>query len=186
MKLFFVDLETTGLTPSRHSIIDIAIITTNEMGMGIKEYNSKARPTEYAIEIAEKKALEVNKYNANDWAMAPEIWQVDQAICETFGDSNNPEYIPIGWNINFDVNFMMQHFAGGTRFFTNGESSSFRFHHHSLDLMSMGWPKGLFNFAKKPHLSDLCQLLSIPVQNEHTALGDVKMYLACYLKLLRR
>ena len=61
-KIVFIDVETTGLDSATHEIIEIAIIA------GDKIYHRRVQPL--YIERASSKALEINGYDAKEWAYA--------------------------------------------------------------------------------------------------------------------
>ena len=76
LKLVFVDLETTGLDPMNHEVIEIGIViaeqTKGEDGKQtlnlLAEHNIQLKPVH--IENADPKGLEVNKFYKRDWSAA--------------------------------------------------------------------------------------------------------------------
>jgi DNA polymerase III epsilon subunit-like protein len=68
-KIAFIDLETTGLNPYTHEIIEIGclIAKQNENGEWIPtdEFEFKVKPEH--IETAQQDALRINGYNETDW-----------------------------------------------------------------------------------------------------------------------
>ena len=65
--LLFVDVETTGLRPGYHEVIQVGAIRTTPDGKSVKEkYVAKIAPA--FISRAEPKALEVNGYTPELWA----------------------------------------------------------------------------------------------------------------------
>ena len=65
--LCFIDIETTGLNPVLHEIIEIAVIKENVDG-SVVEYIAKIRPI--AIERADETALKINRFRERDWSNA--------------------------------------------------------------------------------------------------------------------
>ena len=68
---YYIDAETTGLDASVHEIIDLAIIAEEaKTGKVIGEYCRKITPMN--IHTAQLRALEINKYNHDEWIDALE------------------------------------------------------------------------------------------------------------------
>src|SRR3989338_6197857 len=75
-RLAFVDLETTGLDPFRHEIIEIGIVLAEQRAdlfgklflERIAEHEIRLKPEH--IETADPKALEVCKYHERNWENA--------------------------------------------------------------------------------------------------------------------
>ena len=180
MNLLWMDVETTGLSSDKHSIIDICFVETNRKGVEQKRYTSKIKPSADWKKYAESRAMEVNHYTDEEWAEAPEIWTVEEALIKVFGtDADKGELlIPAGWNIPFDLGFIREKF----NFWDDKSRKRIKFYHHPLDLMGLGW-----NYIKdKPraHLNDLCDRLGAELKDAHTAEGDVNAYIECYKRLL--
>lgn len=103
--LAFVDLETTGVNPSIHDIIDAAVIRDG------LPWSSKIRITEFderrafTAEDQAKgrkipKAFEVNGYNRGEWASAPH----SSDICEEFARQLHGAVF-VAHNAPFDISF---------------------------------------------------------------------------------
>ena len=90
-----VDIETTGLDPYKHEIIEIAILTETET------YHVKVCPQN--LQYADSKALEINGYNEKDWYGA--VKPIDAAIVTSRLLDNK---IIIGHNPSFDMSFLRE------------------------------------------------------------------------------
>jgi len=95
MKYAIIDIETTGLDPYKHEIIEIAIITEDE------SYHAKVIPTN--IEYASPKALEINGYNEKDWFGAVPARDVAVRASRLLDGK-----IIIGHNPSFDMGFLRE------------------------------------------------------------------------------
>ena len=93
--LAFVDIETTGLEPHKHEIIEVAIITKE------RTYHVKVSPQ--FIEFADQRALEINGYTPEEW-----IDSVPSKVvaCELSDILNNK--IIVGHNPKFDMSFIRE------------------------------------------------------------------------------
>lgn len=98
--LAFVDVETTGLNPQLHEIIEISIIKVCPIH-GTTNYTSKIKPV--YIEHAENKALEINGYNAKDWRQAPDAEMVMSKVSDMLAGC-----ILVGHNVRFDEEFIFE------------------------------------------------------------------------------
>ena len=96
----FIDIETSGLDPDFHEILEIACIKIEPNGKK-QTYYTKIHPMN--IEIANTKALEINGYNPKDWRDASYPPEVAEKL-ETFLSGA----MLIGHNIKFDVAFISE------------------------------------------------------------------------------
>ena len=94
----FVDVETTGLDPFVHEIIEVCIITEWESG-SIEEWHTRIRPER--IGDANPKALEINGYCDAGWSSAPLMAYVVHDI-----HSRIRKGLLIGHNVAFDRAFL--------------------------------------------------------------------------------
>jgi DNA polymerase-3 subunit epsilon len=101
----FVDVETTGLDPTRHAIIEIAVIRRDKDGSE-SIYHSRIKPTEEELEAASPTALAINGYRR-----APEQWDDAPGIVDVMGElarflQGSAYGTWVGHNVAFDVRFV--------------------------------------------------------------------------------
>ena len=75
----FLDVETTGLDPRAHEIVEIAIVALD----GQVLLDTKVKPQN--IEAASPRALEINGYNEADWADAPTFDEIKGKVMDALG-----------------------------------------------------------------------------------------------------
>lgn len=98
--LAFIDVETTGLNPQLHEIIEISIIKVCPI-KGRLNYTSKIKPVH--IEYASEEALRINGYNAKDWRDAPDAETVLSKVSDMLAGC-----ILVGHNVRFDEEFLSE------------------------------------------------------------------------------
>jgi DNA polymerase III epsilon subunit-like protein len=176
--LAFIDVETTGLDPYTHEVIEIGCIIVERGDNGpadlkiIEELDIKVKPDH--IETAEIGALRVNGYDASDWLFAYTQQQAFEMLAK-----KTQGCVFVAHNVAFDWNFI---------------DSSFRrlnidhgFTHHKLDTLSMAFQK--FNGTDEiKHLSlrALCEHYGIQNEKAHSALPDVRAMIEIYKKLMSK
>ena len=159
------DVETTGLDPSKHEILEIGLVVFGSSPPFeiVDTLDIKVKPEH--IETAEPRALEVNGYDPALWIdsvplpKALELYYNKARGC-TFASHN----------VTFDWGFI-------------GNDS--RFSHHKLDTVSIAWAKLPHDKVKGYGLKTLCNYLGIepePVVH-HAINGAMKAY-ELYVKLM--
>src|SRR3990172_9098237 len=131
--LVFVDVETTGLSPDIHEIIEVAAIVADGRTFSeVKSYSCKIKPEH--IERAEKEALKINGYS-------PEKWRDALPAKEAFLTVANisPNGVIAGWNVAFDSDFLEHAFARN--------KIIHKFDYHKIDVPSITYAK-LFKIGK--------------------------------------
>lgn len=151
--IIIVDLETTGLSPEKHEIIEIGAVnvTTGET------FECKVHPLH--ISTADSKALEINGYKHEDWADAFLLPNALKLLNQFIG-AGKPYFM--AYNASFDWSFLQSAYAH------TGISDPFHYHH--LDLMTLAW----FMLPKQTSLSlkNVCLTLEIDSENViHRALA---------------
>lgn len=113
MRRIWIDIETTGIDPEKHFILQLSyiieednkILLTNDLKM------QKLNFTEKDIDM---KALEVNNINLEEIRTYPPIEEQMKVfisdICKCFDRNSLYNYknkpIPCGYNVNFDISFL--------------------------------------------------------------------------------
>ncbi len=176
--LAFIDLETTGLDPIKHEIIEIGGIVARQIpqaGRGsaiepIAEFEYKIKPKD--LTSADPEALRINGYNDADWLFAPDLEQVLPAIADQTEGA-----IMIAHNVMFDWNFLNQ------AFLRTGIKN--KMHYHKIDLLAMAFAK-LYHQEEVQYfnLASLAKHFDITNPKAHTALADTQTAFAIYRKLL--
>lgn len=103
----YVDVETTGLDPDQHEILDVAIVVESvpypytRPGTIVSQWSQKTLPKH--IENAEPDALRVNGYTPEAWADAVPFEDVMPKLLELFEIKG----VWIGHNPSFDRRFIV-------------------------------------------------------------------------------
>lgn len=176
--LAFIDLETTGLDPERHEIIEIGCIIARQVerpGCGpsvekIEEIDLKVKPEH--VETADPQSFRINGYTPEAWLFAVDLKPALEQLAEKTKDA-----IMVGQNVSFDWVFLEKAFA------KTGVVQMM--HYHKIDTIALAFAK-LYDDgrAQKFSLRSLCELLGVVNEREHSALSDVRATYDVYRKLL--
>lgn len=93
--LAFIDVETTGLTPGFHEIIEICIVTPKY------SYHKKIKPIQ--IGRIDEKAISINGYKPSEW-----IHAIDAKIAASEIADLLKGHIIVGHNPRFDIEFITE------------------------------------------------------------------------------
>jgi len=170
-KIAFVDLETSGLSPNRHEILEIGVIVYDVEKNTLREFEAKIKPTN--IEAADPKALELNGYNEKEWKHAISLRDALAQLAEACEGASF-----LAYNVTFDWSFMEEAYRK-----TNMADP---FHYHRICVMSMAWfkiPKAKVNGYS---LKTVCAYLGIePEPKMHRALNGARKAMEVYMKLTK-
>ena len=159
--LAFVDVETTGLIPGHHEMIDIGIVMTDLDGLELGELFLRIQPEHPERTDAGAKA--VNAFDADRWreldALAPAA-AIDAILEFHNGIADGRNVLMVAFNSQFDTAFLDHLFRSQDR--------SWRelYHYFVLDLPSMAWSlgfhgltgtaiSGMLGVADEPHIAEL-------------------------------
>ena len=174
-----LDVETTGLDPEHHEMIDLGLIYTDLKGEELARFFVRIRP-DYPERIGDV-AMSINGYNKLRWE---ELGAVDEkeAVRQflDFHEKHKGErsWLVLAYNAYFDRNFLdallRQH------------GSSFRsiYSYFVLDLPSIAWGRGYVDLQ----LSDVAIRLGVEPETrdplKHTGLTGAEFNLSLYRALL--
>jgi DNA polymerase-3 subunit epsilon len=187
--LAFIDVETTGLDPNKHEVIDVAVVFDDSVferigapwAMHLRReepdiaiWHTRIRPER--IGDAEPKALEVNGYLEADWADAPTAVEVAHTI-ETLLTRAGADPVIVGHNVSFDRDFLNA--------LLRRSGSKAQVSYHALDTVTLCYehlvPCGLESLS----LDNVRKFLNIPTFGSHAALKDAVDARTVYRKLTR-
>lgn len=187
--LAFVDVETTGLDPNRHEVIEVAVVFDDEVFRrvgapwamrlhhdepDIAVWHTRIRPER--IGDADPKALAVNRYDPERWAGAPTAAEVaDDIVALLTREGADP--VIVGHNVSFDrelLNATLRRVG-----------SKARVSHHTVDTVTLCHehlvPCGLESLS----LDNVRRFLGIPTDGSHAALKDAVDARDVYYRLTR-
>src|SRR5690606_16292571 len=166
--LAFIDLETTGLDPDVHEIIEIGGIVVKQIpqnGRGAKleiidECEDKVKPEQTAV--ADPEALRINGYNEAEWLFAADLKNVMQNVADKTQSANL-----VAQNVTFDWSFLNKAFK------KTGVQN--KMHYHKIDVINLAFTR----FYHDPNiqyfnLKTLAEHFNIKNEKAHTALADIK------------
>lgn len=172
MILCVLDTETTGLSPDKHEIIQVAAIFCDEGLNELDRVSFKIRPQ--FIERASRKALEITGYHPRTWK--PKFYTHKRAFeylnryvqkHEKCGDS----VVIVGQNVKFDYKFLQAGYSSA--------GVLFPFSSTMLDLMDIAkiWSSAKNVRLKKLSLKYLAEFTNQINTNPHDAEADAEVTL---------
>lgn len=164
--LAFIDVETTGLDPAVHEMIEFAMFT--DLGSPIV---FKIKPRH--IETAHPKALEVNGYNEAEWTDAIPFDIAARQIADRLKDC-----VIVGHNVRFDVGFITA--------LLKSAGVDARIDYHLVDTVTLAYehlvPKGLTSLS----LKNVCAFIGLtPEPDVHRAEAGASQCRNVYFQLVR-
>lgn len=165
----FIDLETTGLDPDRHEILEVAVIRVDAKELHpLDEVECRVRPVRIAE--ADPTALDLGGYSPQAWANAPSLAEAMERIAPLLEGT-----ILAGHNVAFDRGFLESAWqAVGSR----PEGMDY----HLLDTATLAWPLWSAGAIVRLSLDEVCECLGITREPAHRAVTDAR----CCLEVARR
>lgn len=163
-RIAVIDVETTGLNPVKHEILEIGCLIAERQDDGdfkvLKEFECKVKPNR--IEDAEEGALRVNGYNEADWMFAHTIEEALKELNEVAKGA-----VMVAHNLCFDHAFIDNAYRA-----TGIESAM---HYQKIDTLTYAVAK----LDGDPDLSNwslraLCEYYGVLNEKAHTAMADVR------------
>ena len=164
----FIDIETSGLWPWKHEILELACI--RRAGDEVVRWSRKITPS--AIHKADSKALEIIGYS-------PEAWEDSISLTEAFEEMRPlmRGAVLCGHNIRFDLDFIDRNMKKAT-----GTGRGFN---HTLDTMTLAYEHLQEACGSSLSLARVCDVLGISNEGAHGALVDCERTMQVYDKLHR-
>ena len=166
-RLLFIDTETGGLNPSKHSLLSLAMVVWEEMEIidstELLINDGKLSVTNEALAI-NKIDIEMHKKSAISSTQA-----IEEIVAFIKKHFTQQEKITLaGHNVHFDVNFLKTFFSHNNINFSN------YFSHRIIDTSSVLYYLYLSGHLKQKAVSsdEAFELFNIQVKGRHTALGD--------------
>lgn len=178
-KLLFIDTETGGLNPNKHSLLSLAMVVWENFeiidSQEILINDGKFCVTEEALSI-NKIDIEEHKISAIPSSQA--IEKILLFISRHFPQQRNITLA--GHNVHFDVNFLRFFFSQNNEYFSN------IFSHRIIDTSSILYYLYIAGHLKQRAISsdEAFNLFNIEVEGRHTALGDARATAQLFTKLL--
>ena len=174
MKIALVDLETTGLNPLKHEIIELGcLIFDNETFEIYGKLNFKIKPEH--IHDADPKALQVNGYTEEEWKDGMSLFQA----LMFFADATEGCTF-MAHNVTFDWSFIV---ASAER---EGITRMLKLDKYKIDTMSIAWALVPHSKVKSFSLKTLCTFLGIPPEPAvHRAINGAECAYGVYKKLMQ-
>lgn len=172
--LVFIDLETSGLDPDKHEILEIAACRqANDFSKPECWVERKTFPIH--IDTAEEKALEINGYRDDIWR---EKAVPLKSALEDFVMLCDGEVTLIAHNPCFDWGFI--------RPALNKYNLRPTMDYHLIDSASMMWPFVMSGMLESVKLEKCCDFWNVSNHGAHGARRDVERTMEVYKALVYR
>ena len=173
-KVALIDLETTGLDPVLHEIIEIGAVVFDPATLEVIDTVS-VRVKPERLHDAEPKALAVNGYNARDWKSASDLaWGLSVLAGATHGATF------MSYNVTFDWSFIRESVK-------RSREVGLAFQKQKIDLLSIAWSRIPHSSMKNWSLRAVCAYLGIePEKDPHRAVDGAEKAFEVYKALMKK
>ena len=166
-KRAFVDVETTGLDPSKHEIIEFAVVFEDGSSSSFKLSPDR-------IDQADPEALKVNGYTSAAWDDSFSQEQGAKEIAKLLD-----ECILVGHNIKFDFSFIEE--------LCKRHQCRLNISYHTIDTVTLAYVIMAKEGLNSLSLKSVCEFLGIePEDSVHRAAEGAIRAKAVYEALARR
>jgi len=167
----FVDLETSGLDPTRHEILEIGVVRVDGRSLEtLGMFDVRVQPKR--IEDADPEALRINRWTQEAWSDAVPL---DVALVRTKPLVEGA--LLAGHNVSFDRSFL------DAAWRSTGVPAP-PMDHHVLDTAALSWPLLVAGLVDSLSLDPVCRHLAIECAEPHHALTDARRSLEVARRLL--
>lgn len=162
-KIVFLDIETTGLDPQTHEILEVAMIV-REDGHDKEVYFSQP----ISLASADPKALEVNRYSRR----VPELVKaaIPRPRALALFEVYLRDAVVVGNNIQFDLRFIEEFIYNHG----NSQDGTRPWHYHPIDLKAL--VAGRCGLGEPPwRTPDIAAAIGVPLPSDaHEAMADAR------------
>ncbi len=188
MKTCWIDLETTGIEPTKNGIIQIAGIVLDDVGKELASFNYPVRP--FKGQIVSQEALRVNGKSIEEIREYPKPNEVYKSLLNTFTElvnkyDKNDKMFFAGYNAYFDMQFLRT-------FWENNNDPYFGslFWFPPLDVMILAGKHLAHQRHQMPNfkLGTVAKKLEIEFDEEktHDAFFDISLTIKIYETIYRK
>jgi len=178
--LAFIDVETTGLLPGYHEIIDIGIVMTDLEGNQVDSLFLRVMPNH--PERLSPGAKEVNAFDPLRWVElgAFSITAAADSIVSFHNQTaDSKSVLMVAFNSHFDAAFLDHLFRAAGRTWRE------LYYYYILDIPSMAWSLGFRDLTA----DDLMEMYNVPdephVPELHTGITGAMLNVRLYRSLLK-
>jgi len=179
--LAFVDVETTGLKPGYHEIIDFGVVLSDLNGAELDRLFVRIMPQ--FPERASQGAIEVNSFSKKRWAqletLSP-VAAVDSIVQFHKRIADGRKILMVAFNSQFDTAFIDHLFR------SVDQSWRELYYYYVLDIPSMAWANGI----RSLHGQKLSKYFSIPDEphtpEEHTGITGADLNYRLYKEIIQQ
>ncbi len=173
-KVIWIDVETTGLNPDVHGLVEVGYIIEID-GEEIEKEVFKINPLTYSREVEiDSKALEINgkslydlkSYEDSNRVLELFLYSIGKHIDKT---DKKDKFVIKGYNVGFDINFLMAWFKD-----CNNDYFGAWFSYKEIDvfaLVKVLKDQNMFE-TENDKLLTICKHFDIGL-NAHNALDDI-------------
>lgn len=176
MNYLVFDVETTGLDPQKHAMVQLAAIPVIN-GIKGEPFVSYLKPHEGAV--IDPGALKINKLTYEQIMEFPDAKEVMHKFID-WVDSHETLFALMGHNVPFDRKFLY------TTLNRNAMNMQYITRFRTVDFCTLEMARTVFkgkrNAPERMNLGALCKFFQIPLENAHDAMADI---VACYEVFLR-
>lgn len=164
--LSFLDTETTGRNPGTHEVLEIGVVVVDPATRAMRDSFALKLSPEH-LDRAEPEALEINKYNEEEWRDALPQQEGMRMVCERLRGTT-----PCGWNVGFDRAFLETHM---NRHGLTLEGCEIDYTWRDVKMDFIRWAKLVSReseFAPRFSLGSARKVFGVQIQDPHRALPD--------------
>lgn len=165
------DLETTGLSPEHHEIIEIALLLVSPESLTVLD-SWEAKVRAHHLSTADPVALKVNQYREEEWSDSVSLRDALGEYARRTRDA-----VLLAHNVSFDWSFLIAA--------SDKTGIPLSLHYHRLDLLSIAY--AILHGNKEVgsmRLTDLANYFHVINPQPHRAMGDTFTAFEVLKKLL--